>query len=312
MKETTPRNQRIYLRFEDAGMGMMRLAASITPPAYKEPVLVLLSRGVMPLGQPVSLLLVSDPTQNPALRGKDGDPGTPGKDGSPGASAYELARAQGYGGTLTQWQATLVGADGKSAYQSARSAGYGGTETQWVASLKGVDGAAATIKVGTVTTGAAGTPVTVTNRGTSAAAVFDFTIPAGPAGPAGVNAFGAPVSRTVAPGTAYQATDKTKPAMVTLNLTSSAALTLSGGQTHTADVLIGPTAASVAPTAGAPSGAAVAKYANSNTGLLSVGLALSTIATQSATIALPAGWFFAVRVTSGAVTVASAFDQPVG
>lgn len=99
MRETTPRNQRIYLRFEDAGMGMMRLAASLTPPAYKEPVLVLLSRGVMPLGQPVSLLLISDPTQNEALRGNPGDQGL---------SAYQLARQQGYGehrrnGSLRSW-----------------------------------------------------------------------------------------------------------------------------------------------------------------------------------------------------------------
>lgn len=28
--------------------------------------------------------------------------------------------------------------------------------------------------------------------------------------------------------------------------------------------------------------------------------------------ALPAGWFFAVRVTSGNVTITSAFDQAVG
>jgi hypothetical protein len=301
MRETTPRNQRIYLRFEEAGMGMMRLAASLTPPAYKEPVLVLLSRGVMPLGQPVSLLLVSDPSQNEALRGKDG------------LSAYQLAQQQGYGGTQAAWLASLVGADGKSAYQLARAAGYGGTETQWLATLKGSDGAAATVRVGTVTTGAAGSPATVTNRGTTAAAVFDFTIPAGATGPAGVNAFGEPKPRTLTAGAAYQATDKTKPAIVTLNLTSTASLSLTGGQTHTADVLIGPTATSVAPPAGtAVTGTAVAKYSNSNTGAIAVGLALATIAGQSATIALPAGWYFAVRVTSGTVTIMSAFDQAVG
>jgi len=134
----------------------------------------------------------------------------------------------------------------------------------------------------------------------------------GPQGPAGVNAFAAPIARTLTPGTAYQATDKTKPAMVTINLTSTANLTLTGGQTHAADVLVGPTAASVAPASGAPTGTAIAKYANSNTGGLSVGLALATIAGQSAMIALPAGWFFAVRVTSGTVTITSAFDQAVG
>lgn len=137
MRETTPRIQRIYLRFEDAGHGMMRLAASLTPPAYSEPVLVLLSRGIMPLGQPISLLLVSDPTQNEALRGKDGD------DGIDGASAYELARQAGYGGTRTAWLASLVGAAGASAYDLARAAGYGGTQTQWLTTLVGAAGLSA-------------------------------------------------------------------------------------------------------------------------------------------------------------------------
>ena len=55
----------------------------------------------------------------------------------------------------------------------------------------GQDGQAATIQVGTVSTGAAGSSASVTNSGTSSAAVFDFVIPrgdtgaTGPAGPAG-------------------------------------------------------------------------------------------------------------------------------
>lgn len=46
-------------------------------------------------------------------------------------------------------------------------------------------GPAATIAVGTVTTGAPGSSAVVTNVGTSSAAVFDMTIPQGPIGPAG-------------------------------------------------------------------------------------------------------------------------------
>ncbi len=49
----------------------------------------------------------------------------------------------------------------------------------------GDDGAAATIAVGTVTTGAAGSSATVTNSGTSSAAVFDFSIPVGATGATG-------------------------------------------------------------------------------------------------------------------------------
>jgi len=142
MRETTPRIQRIYLRFSYPGSGMMKLHASLVPPAYDEPLLVLLSRGVMPMGQPFSTLLVSDPTQNEALSGK------PGKDGLDGLSAYQLARQQGYGGTLTAWLASLVGAAGLSAYEIARELGYGGTKTQWLASLNGKN---ASVILGSIT-----------------------------------------------------------------------------------------------------------------------------------------------------------------
>lgn len=49
---------------------------------------------------------------------------------------------------------------------------------------EGPAGQAATITVGTVTTGAAGSDATITNRGDSTEAVFDFTIPRGDTGSA--------------------------------------------------------------------------------------------------------------------------------
>lgn len=49
----------------------------------------------------------------------------------------------------------------------------------------GPAGAAATVAVGTTTTGSAGTSATVTNSGTSSAAVFNFTIPRGATGATG-------------------------------------------------------------------------------------------------------------------------------
>lgn len=82
----------------------------------------------------------------------------------------------------------------KTAYQIAVSAGYSGTEAQWLASLKGDTGAkgdtgsAATIAVGTITTGAAGSSASVTNSGTTSAAVFDMSIPKGDTGSAGTAA----------------------------------------------------------------------------------------------------------------------------
>lgn len=54
-----------------------------------------------------------------------------------------------------------------------------------VAGIPGTNGISPTITVGTVTTGAPGDPVTVTNVGTENAAIFDFEIPAGAAGGAG-------------------------------------------------------------------------------------------------------------------------------
>lgn len=53
----------------------------------------------------------------------------------------------------------------------------------------GTDGTAATISVGTVTTGEAGTTASVTNSGTSSAAVFDFSIPRGNNGTDGKSAY---------------------------------------------------------------------------------------------------------------------------
>ena len=51
----------------------------------------------------------------------------------------------------------------------------------------GPTGPAGTLAVGTVTTGTPTDPATVTNSGTSTAAVFDFTIPQGVTGPAGAD-----------------------------------------------------------------------------------------------------------------------------
>lgn len=93
---------------------------------------------------------------------------------------------------------------GKSAYQEWLDQGNNGSVAAFMASLKGAPGApgtsvkgdkgdkgdAATIAVGTVTTGAAGGQASVTNSGTSSAAVLDFTIPRGANGTAASIAVG--------------------------------------------------------------------------------------------------------------------------
>ena len=60
-----------------------------------------------------------------------------------GLSAYQLAVANGYEGTVEEWLASLVGADGtngQSAYQLAVTNGFVGTVEEWLASLVGADG----------------------------------------------------------------------------------------------------------------------------------------------------------------------------
>lgn len=54
--------------------------------------------------------------------------------GPPGPSAYEVAQANGFGGTQLEWLLSLVGA---SAYQVAVTNGFQGTQAQWLASLIG-------------------------------------------------------------------------------------------------------------------------------------------------------------------------------
>lgn len=62
----------------------------------------------------------------------------------------------------------------------------GSTTATWgFLAAKGVDGAAATVAVGTTTTGAAGSSASVTNSGSSSAAVFNFTVPTGATGATG-------------------------------------------------------------------------------------------------------------------------------
>lgn len=123
--ETVPLNRRIYMVMQPMTNGMAQFRLSATPPHYNEPVAVLLVRGVLPLGNDVVMQVVSDPEENPALRGKDGTDGKNGTDGQAGAdglSAYDIARLLGYGGTKTQWLTTLNGAAGKDGKNGSNGA----------------------------------------------------------------------------------------------------------------------------------------------------------------------------------------------
>ena len=98
------------------------------------------------------------PEQLAALKGADGQNGTngvDGQDGENGKSAYEVAVANGYNGTVEAWLNSLKGADGqngsngadgqdghdgKSAFELAQEAGFTGTKEEWLESLKGEPG----------------------------------------------------------------------------------------------------------------------------------------------------------------------------
>lgn len=138
----------------------------------------------------------------------------------------------------------------------------------------------------------------------SPAAMIAVLSPVMDAAIAAADTIGPPVVRTLALATAFQASDPTKPAYVTINLTSVANLTLAVGTTNTADIVIGATAAVATGV-----GTVIGKYRNSLTGTLIVGLGINTDSAVTILLPLPAGWFFAIRQTGGAVVITSAFDQ---
>lgn len=118
---------------------------------------------------------------------------------------------------------------------------------------------------------------------------------------------GAPTSRTLSLSTAYQATDPSKSALVSINIASTPTLTISGGQTNTAKIYIGATTAVASGT-----GTAVAYNINSLTGTLVIGVTINAGSTVTVPVFLPPGYYFAILQTSGAVSITSAFDQPIG
>lgn len=129
----------------------------------------------------------------------------------------------------------------------------------------------------------------------------------GPTGPAGPSTIGAPNSRSLSLATAYQCTDTSKPCMATVNITSTANFSLTGGTTNSAAVVLGATNAVASGT-----GSTIGSYTNSVTGTIAVGLNLNSQSVQSYTVPVPAGWFFAIRQTAGTVSIVSAFDQALG
>lgn len=116
------------------------------------------------------------------------------------------------------------------------------------------------------------------------------------------------VPQTIAPSfaTAYQAQDPTRPAILNINLNSVAALTLGGGTTNTADIIIGTT-----PAVAAGTGTVIGKYRNTMSGTVVIGIGINTDASSQIQFLLPIGWYWAIRQTAGTVSIVSAFEQAV-
>jgi hypothetical protein len=108
-------------------------------------------------------------------------PGPPGPAGAPGSPGQAATIAAGNVVTLPPGSPVTVinsGSTSAAVFDFGIPQGNGGTNG--TNGTNGVDGAAATITVGTVTIG---TPASVTNVGTSAAAIFNFVLQPGPPGP---------------------------------------------------------------------------------------------------------------------------------
>ena len=120
------------------------------------------------------------------VQGETGPAGQDGQDGAPGQAATVTVGTTTTGAAGTNASVTNSGTSSAAVFNftiprgDTGAAGQDGQDGQ-----DGAPGQAATIAVGTTTTGAAGTNASVTNSGTSSAAVFNFTIPRGDTGAAG-------------------------------------------------------------------------------------------------------------------------------
>lgn len=127
--------------------------------------------------------------------GATGPAGADGADGVDGAAATIAVGTTSTGAEGTNAAVANSGTSSAAVFDFTIPRGdTGATGPAGADGADGADGDAATIAVGTVTTGTPSTPASVTNVGTSAAAIFDFTIPKGDTGDVGGITATAPVT----------------------------------------------------------------------------------------------------------------------
>lgn len=122
---------------------------------------------------------------------------------------------------------------------------------------------------------------------------------------------GAPVSRSLAFATLYQATTKTKPAVISVNVETTYTVTLAGVMEDLVEIRIG-AEADKAKLVDGSGGIVVPSFRTSLTGIaLTVGM--SQTQRNQMLVLLPVGWYFAIRrVTGTKAVISSATDQPFG
>lgn len=117
---------------------------------------------------------------------------------------------------------------------------------------------------------------------------------------------GVPNNRTLALATAYQATDTSAAAFITITVRAQSSFSLLGTSNNEGEIVFGSTNA-VAGGTGTKD-----QYINNIGGGLVVGVSLTSQQANTYVIPLPAGWFFAIRQTAGTgMQIVSAFDQKI-
>lgn len=115
-----------------------------------------------------------------------------------------------------------------------------------------------------------------------------------------------PVAKTPnALATAYQATTNTKPTLITVNITSTSSISLTGTSNNEGAIYVGSTTGVATGT-----GTKIGEYKNSLGGGLVVGLTITAAQTQPYSFILPAGWYWAaVQSVGTGMSIVSAFEQ---
>lgn len=163
---------------------------------------------VDPQGDVFPVASVGDGTiQTGAATGQNlrGPQGQQGEQGEPGADGTGVTILGSYDSLGDLQEAHPTGNDGDAYMVDGDLYVWSSTDSQWKnvgqiqgpAGPQGVPGTAATVNVGTTQTGDAGTDATVTNGGTTSAAVLNFVIPRGATGATGPAGPGVSVSNGV-------------------------------------------------------------------------------------------------------------------